>query len=241
MGSGVRTVCVALAVATTTATLGFAQQLVPTQGQDRPALRSAIPPEALDVFYRVFGPMAPPRTRPRTSTAIPLPRPAPAHIRVATIPVELHLASAEAIVTPQAGSPPPAEPATVAEEVASGRVETEVLEHFVEFRADHTSTSQALAALAASIKLTYKLPSDLDRDLNGRYSGRLHAVLARILDGTDYFVKNSGDGVEVIVLGVLGTSAASTMASSSAASTLAGPPNLTVSSPPPLASFLTDN
>src|SRR6266849_2074961 len=87
--------------------------------------------------------------------------------------------------------------------LAPARAGTEVLGQLdaLQFRAEHASTSEALAALAASFKLRYKLPPNIDRELNGRYSGSLRWVLARILDGTDYyFIKNADDEIEVIVL-----------------------------------------
>src|SRR6266700_619318 len=45
-------------------------------------------------------------------------------------------------------------------------------------RAEHASTSEVLAALAASFKLSYKLPPNVNRNLNGLYSGSLRLVLA---------------------------------------------------------------
>jgi hypothetical protein len=82
------------------------------------------------------------------------------------------------------------------------RAGTEVLGQpdAMHLRAEHASTTEVLAALAASFKLTYKLPPNINRNLNGLYSGSLRLVLARILDGTDHVVKNSDHGIEVIVL-----------------------------------------
>jgi len=209
----------ALVLAGASATPGFSQRLVPTQRQDRPELR-------LGVFDQLFA-----RVRPRMPAAIPLPRPAPANARAATLPLIEGEAKAS---TPEPVPPPPAEPATVAEELAPAKAETEALDQLVEFRTDHASIGQALAALAASVKLTYKLPPNINRDLNGFYSGSLRAVLARILDGTDYFVKTAEDEVKVIVLRAPGRSTAPTMAASVA-------PQQPAASAPPLASFLTDN
>jgi hypothetical protein len=106
----------------------------------------------------------------------------------------------------------------------------------LQLRAEHASPQEALAALAASFKLTYKLPPNISRDLNGLYSGDLRRVLARILDGTDYFVKTADDRIEVVVLQASGTFAAP------AVSNHAGSANQAASSPlPPLASYLTKN
>jgi hypothetical protein len=104
-------------------------------------------------------------------------------------------------------------------------------------RAEHASTSEVLAALAASFKLTYKLPPNVNRNLNGLYSGSLRLVLERILDGTDHVVKNSDDGIEVIVLRASSMPDGSIAASK--AMVVSKPP--TSSAVPPLASYLTDN
>jgi hypothetical protein len=225
MGSGVITVFVALVFAGAAATPGFSQRLVPAQGQDRPEIR-------LEVFDELFGRVSPPRARPRMSAAIPLPRPAPANARAASVLVAPDLV--EGISTSDPVPAPRAESATVAGELPPAKAETEALDQLVEFRADHASIGQALAALAASVKLTYKLPPNIDRNLKGSYSGSLRAVLARILDGTDYFVKTADDEVRVIVLGTPGSSAAPIVSASAA-------PRQAAASAPPLASFLNDN
>jgi hypothetical protein len=119
------------------------------------------------------------------------------------------------------------------------RAGTEVLGQpdAMHLRAEHASTSEVLAALAASFNLTYKLPRNIDRNLNGLYSGSLRLVLARILDGTDHVVKNSDNGIEVIVLRASSKPDGSTVASKAIVA-----PRLTASSTvPPLASYLTDN
>jgi len=104
----------------------------------------------------------------------------------------------------------------------------------LQLRAEHASTGEALAALAASFKLTYRLPPNVNRDLNGLYSGSLGTVLARILDGTDYYVKNFDDRVEVIVL------RASSAVSAEPVPNAVGPKLAASSPPPPLTAYLTD-
>jgi len=122
--------------------------------------------------------------------------------------------------------------------LAPARAGTEVVGQLdaMQLRAEHASTSEVLAALAASFELTYRLPPNINRDLNGLYSGSLRSVLARILDGTDYFIKNADDGIEVIVLRASEVSGASDVAASNPH------PKPGVSAPlPPLASYLTNN
>jgi hypothetical protein len=129
----------------------------------------------------------------------------------------------------------------------------------LQLRAENASTREVLDALAGPFKLTYQLPADLERSLSGRYSGTLRQVLARILDGNDYIVSVTGNGMKVIVLGAsriattgqaiaTAPGAPSAPASGSAvqrpaALTVAvGPPILPASSlPPPLASYLPTN
>jgi hypothetical protein len=220
MGACARTLLLALLVASTATASGVAQRAAPAQDRERLELSR----DARDLFHSVFGPM-PPRARPKPATTVPLPRPAPVDIR---LPSEQNLLPRDAMVIMPEAAPPP-----------TGEIiepKTDALEQFVELHASHTSTMQALAALAGSVKLSYAVPPTVNRDLNGRYSGSLRRVLARILDGADYFVKKTDDRIEVIVLDPLGTSAASFRAGSEKAI----PSKLTVSSAPPLASFLTD-
>jgi hypothetical protein len=131
----------------------------------------------------------------------------------------------------------------------------------LQFRAENASTREVLEALSASFKMTYKLPPNINRNWNGLYTGSLHRVLARILRDTNYFIKTSDDGIEVVVLGGAGVFDATVGAVSSdavattenavapqvrptsrpqpapgpAAGLATSPP------PPPLASYLTNN
>jgi hypothetical protein len=119
------------------------------------------------------------------------------------------------------------------------RAGTEVLGQLdaMELRAEHASTSEVLAALGVTFKLTYRLPPNINRNVNGLYFGSLRSVLARILDGTDYFIKNGEYGIEVIVLRASDASGGSEMAASSPRAPKPG-----ASAPlPPLASYLTNN
>ena len=133
----------------------------------------------------------------------------------------------------------------------------------IQLRAENASTREVLDALSATFKLTYKLPPNIGRDVTGLYSGTLHQVLARILDGNNYIVKVSDNGVEVVVLGASGATAiaASGQAIARSESTVAssvppfkptlpaavpalpasGPILPTSSPPPPLATYLSAN
>jgi hypothetical protein len=144
--------------------------------------------------------------------------------------------------------------------LAPAKAETEVQGQLdaMQFRAENASTREVLEALAASFKLSYRLPPNIDRNWNGLYSGSLLRVLARILHDTDYFIKSSDDGIEVIVLRVSGASDTTAGVISSATATTAentvppssrpaaraqpaAAPKPTSPPPPPLASYLPDN
>jgi hypothetical protein len=114
----------------------------------------------------------------------------------------------------------------------------------IELQTENASIAEILDALSAKFTLSYKLPPNLPRSMTGDYSGTIDQVLARILDGNDYVVENSEDGIKVIVLGVSGAnnSSGSRLASVVAVQTPASadqniaPP--AVSSPPPPPSSL---
>jgi hypothetical protein len=131
----------------------------------------------------------------------------------------------------------------------------------MQLRAENASTREVLDALSAAFKLSYKLPPNIGRNVTGLYSGTLHQVLGRILDGNDYIVKVSDNGVEVVVLGASAataiaasgqaiarsenTTAPAVAPSRPTASTPTLPaatPTLPASAaPPPLASYLSVN
>ena len=125
----------------------------------------------------------------------------------------------------------------------------------LQITAQNASIREVLDALSARFKLTYKLSPGIGRYLTGLYSGTLHQALARILDGNDYIVEVTDDGVEVVVLGTSGrivnapvsqTVAASEntvapLAPSKPAAALKPIPPYSKSSPPPLATYLSAN
>jgi hypothetical protein len=77
----------------------------------------------------------------------------------------------------------------------------------LQLRAENASLREVLDALARAFKLSYRLPPQAGRQVSGLYSGSLHQVLARILDGNDYIVEVSEAGIRVVVLGASGASA----------------------------------
>ena len=140
----------------------------------------------------------------------------------------------------------------------------------VKLRAENASIREVLDALSAKFKVSYKVPPNLINNMTGEYSGTLNQVLARVLDGNDYVVETSEDGVKILVLGASGghaspgssvTTVAALPAPASREQPIAPPapgsrpplvsssPNLPVSNPglpfsrpvPPLATYLSTN
>jgi hypothetical protein len=118
-------------------------------------------------------------------------------------------------------------------------------------QADNASVREILDRLSGKFNLTYKLPPNLDRVRTGLYSGTLHQVLARILDGNDYIVQAGDEAVEIVVFGAsrltpivtADPTPAPAAAGANKAATFA--PNAPASSkppqPPPLSSYLPGN
>jgi hypothetical protein len=70
------------------------------------------------------------------------------------------------------------------------------------------SIREVLDALSSAFKLTYKLPPNVSRQVSGVYTGTLHQVLRRILDGDNYIVEMSDGSTKVLVLGRSGNDTA---------------------------------
>jgi len=115
----------------------------------------------------------------------------------------------------------------------------------MQLHTENATIREVLNALSSAFKLTYKLPPNVGRQVSGLYTGTLHQVLTRVLDGNDYIVKVSDAGVEVVVLGESGKTAIAPIgraaspagpvitASENAAAPQAAAPNAV----PPLTSF----
>jgi hypothetical protein len=106
----------------------------------------------------------------------------------------------------------------------------------MQLRVENASIKEVLDALSATFKLTYKLPPSIGREVSGLYSGTLHQVLARILDGNDYIVKVLDNGIEVVVLGTSGATTIATSGHAVAKSESAVAPSVAASKPTPPAS-----
>ena len=65
--------------------------------------------------------------------------------------------------------------------------------------ADQAPVSEILEALRAKFRLRYRAV-DSDRHVTGTISGTLHRVVVRLLDGHDFVVQRSAQGVEILQL-----------------------------------------
>ena len=64
--------------------------------------------------------------------------------------------------------------------------------------AQNATLQEVLAALRSSFGLKYRISTDLNRSVDGTYSGSLREVIPRLLDGYDFFLRNLGDDIEVV-------------------------------------------
>jgi hypothetical protein len=120
----------------------------------------------------------------------------------------------------------------------------------IQLVAENASIKDILDALAASYKLTYKLPPNLRSELTDHYSGTLRQILERILDGNDYILKVFDDSIDVVVLGASGAVAVASsgpevtagndtkVPSATGSAPASGPVLPSPSTAPPLASYL---
>jgi hypothetical protein len=60
---------------------------------------------------------------------------------------------------------------------------------------------EVLVSLQSTLRLQYRTSVQLDQQISGTYQGSLTRVLARVLDGYDYILKNSSENAELVVLG----------------------------------------
>ena len=63
--------------------------------------------------------------------------------------------------------------------------------------ADQARVGEILEALKAKFRLRYRA-IDSDRHVTGTISGTLHRVVVRLLDGHDFVVQRSAQGVEIL-------------------------------------------
>jgi hypothetical protein len=64
-----------------------------------------------------------------------------------------------------------------------------------------TTLQEVLTALSSSFGLQYRTSTDLNRNISGTYKGSLREVITQLLGGYDFFVHNSRNLVEIVVVG----------------------------------------
>src|SRR5262249_48681349 len=96
----------------------------------------------------------------------------------------------------------------------------------VRVEARQASVDEVLQALSTSFKLRYSATGAIGGVVTGTFSGRLPSVVARILDGRNYFMHGPADGLQVRVL-TAGAPAERPKAS-------AGPVQPVAAAPPPV-------
>ena len=87
---------------------------------------------------------------------------------------------------------------------ARAEVQVESDEAGVRVTASNAPLGEVLAALKAKLPLRYGAIG-VEREINGTISGTLHRVVVRLLDGFDFVVSRSPDGVEIMRVAPRGT------------------------------------
>jgi hypothetical protein len=85
----------------------------------------------------------------------------------------------------------------------------------------NSSLKEVLAALSDAFDVHYRSAADLERQINGTYTGSLEKVLKRVLEGYSFFVKTGDGRIELTVL-----------ESSNAAPAIEATPSLGIAGPP---------
>jgi hypothetical protein len=74
----------------------------------------------------------------------------------------------------------------------------------VRLDARRSTIADVLAALNTSFDMSYSSWVVLDEEINGTYTGSLRRVIARVLDGYNYVIKQDNAKLDIIVLGKRG-------------------------------------
>jgi hypothetical protein len=93
---------------------------------------------------------------------------------------------------------------------------SEAMDSFLHLRGDaramqldvrRTSVGDVLSGLAAAFNVSYRASIALSDELNGSYSGSLSQVIARVLDGYDYVIRQRDSNFDITVLEKVGDQA----------------------------------
>jgi hypothetical protein len=78
----------------------------------------------------------------------------------------------------------------------------------------NSSIEEVLTALGNAFELRYRSSANLAKQLSGTYEGSLQRVVARVLEGYDFVLRNNKGKIEITVLGTRGAAPAAAVASS---------------------------
>ena len=97
----------------------------------------------------------------------------------------------------------------------------------VRIETQNSSIEEVLTALGNAFQLRYRSSANLAKQLSGTYEGSLPRVVARVLEGYDFVLRNNNGKIEITVLGTRNAASGAALASSTTTPAKAAP-----SSPP---------
>ena len=74
----------------------------------------------------------------------------------------------------------------------------------VRVEATNANVAEVLSALESAFRFRINAPVVLDHPVGGTFTGSLTQVLARMLEGYNYFIRREAGEIEVIVVGIKG-------------------------------------
>jgi hypothetical protein len=84
----------------------------------------------------------------------------------------------------------------------------------VRIETQNSSIEEVLAALGNAFDVRYRSSANLGKQLSGTYEGSLQRVVARVLEGYDFVLRNNKGKIEITVLGTRNGAPATAVASS---------------------------
>jgi hypothetical protein len=84
----------------------------------------------------------------------------------------------------------------------------------VRIETQNSSIEEVLTALGNTFELRYRSSANLAKQLSGTYEGSLQRVVARVLEGYDFVLRNNKGKIEITVLGTRNASPGAAVASS---------------------------
>jgi hypothetical protein len=114
--------------------------------------------------------------------------------------------------------------------LASAATEIQGTPDDLQLKLENATIIEILNALSARFNVTFKARSHNPRLLTGVYSGTLRETLTRVLNGNDYILEVSDEGLEILILGA---SEQQTPPQRQVATAPAAAPTVSPTAPPP--------